>query len=116
MTYIEVFLLMIGAHALCDYPLQGDFLARAKNPNIAVPGVPWWQAMLTHSIIHGLAVGLIVGYFFNPIFAIVLAIAEITTHFVTDQLKCDGLIDFSQDQFMHVVWKLAWCIILLLRS
>lgn len=42
--------LMIGLHMLADYPLQGDFLAKAKNRRVPVPGVPWWQALGAHSI------------------------------------------------------------------
>ena len=35
-----LFWLMVG-HALADYPLQGDFLAKAKNRTAPIPGVPW---------------------------------------------------------------------------
>jgi hypothetical protein len=34
---------LVAAHALCDYPLQGDFLARAKNRAAPIAGVPWYQ-------------------------------------------------------------------------
>jgi hypothetical protein len=35
---------LIAGHALADYPLQGDFLSRAKNRSAPIPGFPWWQA------------------------------------------------------------------------
>lgn len=35
---------LIAGHFLCDYPLQGDFLSKAKNRVNPIPGVPWYQA------------------------------------------------------------------------
>lgn len=41
---------LLVAHALCDYPLQGDFLARGKNrhawPSV-LDGVAVWPHALT---------------------------------------------------------------------
>lgn len=34
---------LVAGHALADYPLQGDFLARAKNRTAPIAGFPWWQ-------------------------------------------------------------------------
>lgn len=33
-----IFALMLAGHALADYPLQGDFLAKAKNRANPIPG------------------------------------------------------------------------------
>jgi hypothetical protein len=38
---LKLFLLLLVVHALCDYPLQGGFLARGKNEINPIPGVPW---------------------------------------------------------------------------
>lgn len=98
-------LLMFGglmvAHALCDYPLQGDFLARAKNRHAPIPDVPWWQAMFAHCLIHAGAVAFLTGYWW-------LGVAEFVVHFVTDDLKCRGKINFNQDQAIHWVAKALW--------
>ena len=61
MSPIVMLAALIAAHAVCDYPLQGDFLAKAKNRTMPIPGVPWWQALGAHAAIHGGAVGLITG-------------------------------------------------------
>lgn len=94
--------LLVG-HALCDYPLQGPFLSQAKNPTAPIPGVPWWQAMLAHSAIHGGAVGLVTGVWW-------LGIAEAWMHFFIDYAKCRGAIGYTQDQAIHVVCKIVWVV------
>lgn len=92
---------LLTAHALCDYPLQGDFLARAKNRTAPIPGVPWWQALAAHSMIHGGAVALITGIWW-------LGVAESAVHWITDDTKCRGGIGFNADQAIHISCKLAW--------
>lgn len=93
--------LLWAAHALCDYPLQGDFLARGKNHKVPIPGVPWYQCLAAHSLIHGGAVGLITGSFW-------LGLVEFTIHALTDFAKCDGRIGFDVDQAIHYGCKVAW--------
>lgn len=94
------FALLIG-HALADYPLQGDFLARAKNRKQPIPGVPWWQAMTAHAAIHGGVVWLITGH---P----QLALAEFVAHWLIDSAKCEGRIGFNTDQALHALCKALW--------
>jgi hypothetical protein len=95
---------LIGAHALADYPLQGDFLAKAKNRSAPIPGVPWWQALGAHAIIHGAAVAAITK---SP----ALGVAETIIHAVTDDLKCRGKLTYNQDQAIHLGCKLLWALI-----
>ena len=92
---------MLVLHAVCDYPLQGDFLAKAKNRTAPVPGVPWWQALTAHAAIHAGAVGFITG-------SVWLALAELVVHWLTDDAKCRGEISFNQDQAIHVACKVSW--------
>jgi hypothetical protein len=106
MTPIEMGLALIAAHALADYPLQGDFLSKAKNRSAPIPGVPWWQAMSAHAAIHGGAVGLITGYWW-------LGVAEAAVHFWIDDLKCRGKLSFNQDQFFHIAFKALWLFVAL---
>jgi hypothetical protein len=101
LTLLEMFLVLVAVHALCDYPLQGDFLARAKNRGAPMPGVPWWQAMSAHAAIHGGSVALITG-------SIWLGLAEFCAHFIIDDLKCSGRISFNKDQAAHIGCKMAW--------
>lgn len=104
MTPLALLASLIAAHALCDYPLQGDFLAKAKNRTTPIPGFPWYQALGAHAAIHAGAVGLLTG-------SLPLALAEAIAHFVTDDLKCRGRIGLNADQAIHIVCKLLWTII-----
>lgn len=95
---------LIVAHALADYPLQGDFLSRAKNRTAPIPGVPWYQAMGAHVVIHGGFVWAITGLWW-------LGVAEAVFHAITDDLKCRSRITFNQDQSVHLALKVAWALI-----
>ena len=102
---IELFLLMVAAHALSDYPLQGDFLAKAKNHTAPIAGVPFYQALGAHSAIHAGFVGVITG-------SIWLGLAEFIVHVATDYAKCDGRISYNTDQAIHIICKAAWVFLL----
>lgn len=98
---LTLFLALVVAHALCDYPLQGDFLSRAKNRAAPIAGVPWYQAMGAHAAIHAGAVALLTG-------SVWLGLAEFVAHFIIDDLKCRGRLTFNADQAAHLACKLAW--------
>lgn len=98
---MEILALLIVGHAIADYPLQGDFLARAKNHTAPIEGVPWYQALLAHSAIHAGFVGIITG-------SIWLGFAEFIIHAATDRAKCSGRISYNTDQAIHVGCKVAW--------
>lgn len=101
MGEIEMFGALLLAHALADYPLQGDFLSKAKNRTAPIPGVPWQQALGAHAVIHGGFVGAITGLWW-------LGVAEAVAHWLTDDAKCRGRISFNQDQAIHVACKVLW--------
>ena len=98
---------LVAGHALADYPLQGDFLAKAKNRANPIPGVPYWQALGAHSAIHGGFVALITGVWW-------LFFAEAAIHWLTDDAKCNGKLTFNQDQAVHIVCKVVWLIVAVL--
>ena len=102
---LNTFLSLAAGHALCDYPLQGDFLARGKNHKSPLAGVPWYQCLLAHAAIQGGMVGLVTG---NA----VLGVAEFCSHALIDYGKCDGKYGFNTDQTLHLLCKMAWCLIL----
>jgi hypothetical protein len=104
MTFLSLFGALTAAHAICDYPLQGDFLARAKNRAAPIAGVPWYQALGAHAIIHGGAVALLTGIPF-------LGLLEAAAHAFIDDLKCTGRIGFNVDQAAHIGCKLLWAAI-----
>ena len=107
---------MMFGHALADYPLQGDFLARAKNRAAPIPGIPWYQALGAHSVIHGGCVFLALAGF-NPLAAIGCGIAETVAHAVIDDAKCMGRLSssptraFNIDQALHTACKALWALI-----
>lgn len=104
MNWLLLFYLL-AAHGVCDYPLQGDFLARGKNHTAPLAGVPWYQCLFWHAMIHAGAVALITH-------SLTLGLAELLLHFVIDYMKCDGHFTFNGDQATHVLCKVVWWIAL----
>lgn len=95
--------LLISAHFLADYPLQGDFLALNKSrrgPNY----VPWWQELLAHSFIHGGFVEAITGLWW-------LGLLEVAIHASTDHLKFEKRIGINADQLIHIACTFIWSFI-----
>src|SRR5690606_16479635 len=89
--------LLVG-HALGDYVLQNDFIARAKNHTDDL-GKHMYKAVLpSHAGIHAGFVLLVTG-------SSLLAIFEFITHSWIDFLKCDKRITFYKDQCLHVLSK-----------
>ena len=106
-TTTILFLLLVG-HAVADYPLQGDFLSRAKSYKNPIPGIDWWIALAMHCLIHAGAVWVVTG-------STLLAVCEFVVHFIIDIAKCGGRISFRTDQLLHSIFKVAivaaWSII-----
>ncbi|WP_431014573.1 DUF3307 domain-containing protein [Bradyrhizobium pachyrhizi] len=101
----EAFAWMLIGHALADYPLQGDWLSKAKNPTLAlVPGeVIWPGALLAHAAIHAGAVKLATGSW-------ALAACEFVAHAAIDLWKCRGGLSYNGDQAAHLLCKIAWAV------
>jgi len=106
MTPVEILALLIVAHFLADYPLQGDFLAKAKNRTAPIPGIPFWHPLTAHASIHGGFVGFITG-------SLWLALAETVIHWITDDAKCRGWISYNTDQAIHLGCKMIWVAIII---
>lgn len=106
--FIELLALLLIWHALADYPLQGDFLARAKSRFAPTPGVPWQWALASHAAIHAGGVWLITGIGW-------LALLEFASHALIDDVKCEAgnryeghrmaRYAFHIDQWAHVAVK-----------
>jgi hypothetical protein len=91
-------LLLCGAHWLADYPLQPDFLVKAK-----IEGPLRVYHLIAHAGIHATMVLLITK---SP----ALALAEWVLHAVIDEGKTKGKISFGQDQALHLLCKLLWLV------
>jgi len=102
----EMLGLLLAAHFLCDYPLQGDYMAQAKNRHTpaGANGI-WIHVLIGHAVIHGAAVGIITG---SP----VLGLAEVAVHWLTDFLKCEKRISYHVDQAIHIAAKVLWVVLL----
>lgn len=92
-------------HALTDFPLQGDFLARAKNHRAPVAGVPWRVALAMHCLIVAGGVALILPWPY--------AVIEFFFHWITDWTKNEGQFGegekgFLVDQLWHVFARLVY--------
>lgn len=105
------FLFILGAllffHFLADYPLQGDFLARAKNHVEPIPNVSWRHALFAHSFIHAGFVYLVTGQ-------VLFFLIELIGHAITDHEKCKGELTFNMDQTIHISMKFMYALILVL--
>lgn len=98
---LTLILYLLAAHWVCDYPLQGDFLANAKmNGPLRV------YHLIAHSGIHAAAVALITGNIW-------LGLAEWVAHTIIDQKKVEGYTTFAVDQALHILCKMIWVTILL---
>lgn len=98
---------LVAAHFLFDYPLQGDWLSKIKNPNVKlVPNETIWPlALLGHAWIHAWAVLFITNRYD-------FFVVEFITHAITDYAKCLGTITYNQDQAMHLMIKLMFVALL----
>jgi len=103
----DAFIALVAAHFICDYPLQGDTVAREKNPHSTSAlqkHVPWYYWMTAHAATHGLAAALITH-------SSVIGIAEFAAHFACDWLKCRGRVSIHIDQSFHLACKAAWAVL-----
>lgn len=96
-----LFKMAIG-HALGDFALQSDFMAKFKSRKSE--SEMWMHVLLAHSLIHGGAVYIATGNEY-------LGIAETICHALIDHSKCEGWIGFHTDQWLHIVCKGCWAII-----
>ena len=100
------FALAIG-HAIADFPLQGDFLARGKDRHQAFiqlvdgqenPKYLWAYLMTAHCLIQAGFVWIITG-------SALLGFVEFVLHWIIDAIKCDNRTSFEVDQLLHLLTK-----------
>lgn len=91
---LTVIQLLVAAHFIFDFPLQGDYLAKAKHPE----NKNWLIHMTAHCYLHAIAVAIITNSTF-------LGLAEFILHFKTDYDKCMNKLTFNEDQLFHLIHK-----------
>jgi Protein of unknown function (DUF3307) len=111
---IVLFFAFLIGHAVGDYPLQNEFMARGKNRHLppvcpdAVPGL-WVYCMTAHALTHAGIVWIISG-------CALLGAIEAVMHWLIDFLKMEKKISFLVDQALHVVCKAAYVAAIVIMS
>ena len=104
---INLWWLSVG-HALADFVLQTDTMAKGKNrhrkPHSGPDGKyqPAWGYWLSaHALIHGGVVALVTG-------SVLLGVLESICHAMIDFGKGEDWYGFNADQTLHVGCKIIW--------
>lgn len=100
---------LLVAHALADFSLQTDAMAKGKNRNFRpdyVPEgqkyVPCWPYWLTaHALIAGGGVYWATGN-------LLCGVLEVVIHWFADYAKCDNRTGPNLDQGIHLVARLGY--------
>ena len=92
---------LIMGHAIADFALQSEWMAKHKSHKDSLAYVPWYYVLGSHGLIHGAAVFFITGSW-------ILGLAESILHGVIDFGKCDGRYNIHVDQGLHLMCKIAW--------
>ncbi len=102
---LPLFFAFAIAHALGDFPLQGDYIAREKCRRTAANRQSWFIALTAHSLIHSGLVWIISG-------SVMIAVAELCLHWLIDFGKGEGGYDDATDQLLHLLCKVVYVIVL----
>ena len=87
-----LFAVLMMGHALGDFALQNDYVAREKKNSLIV--------MSMHCLIHA-------GIVLFLTASVPAAAFQYFSHFVIDKMKCEGSISFREDQALHTAVMLA---------
>lgn len=98
----SIFFQLLVGHAIADFALQSDTMAREKRPN----KIFWHYWLFAHSLTHGGMVYIVTD---NYLFGV----AETILHFLCDYCKCRRWLTVHQDQFLHILCKLGYVTTLL---
>lgn len=100
-----LFAAFVVIHALADFPLQGDYLARQKTRRSAGSHSEWLIALGAHSVIHAGGVWLVSG-------SLLLGLVELICHALIDLGKGEEKYGLVTDQSLHLGCKLIYAMIL----
>lgn len=114
MTAPELVFRLLCGHALADFVLQTEWIARNKNRHASPLGydpalhgakqVIWPYVLSAHAATHGLAVALATGSY-------LLGTAEALAHWLIDFGKCERWYGIHADQAAHLSLKAVWLIL-----
>lgn len=92
---MQVLFWLLCVHALTDFSLQTDAMAKGKNRHVSTSPVGWPYWLTAHVLIAGGGVGLVLG---SPLIGALYALS----HWVTDWAKCEGRTTIHIDQAIHL--------------
>lgn len=99
--FFDVFILLVLAHFITDYALQGAVMDISKNRRTVTGKTMWRNALPAHCAINAAGVVMIT---FNPL----IGVGEFIAHGLTDFLRTEGRYNFHIDQAIHIGTKLIW--------
>jgi len=101
--------MLIAGHAIADFWMQSDALAKMKNRHRATDPSPgqtpqaiWPYALTAHAIHHGAVVGYLTD-------SLQIGVAETAAHWLIDFGKCENWYGIHVDQVLHLLCKVGWC-------
>lgn len=105
---------LIASHAICDFALQSDAMAKGKNRHNRTTPPPgakyqpsWMHWLSAHATIHGTGVALALAACGRADLWW-LGIGEAIAHATIDFHKCDNRIGMNTDQALHYACKGLW--------
>lgn len=111
MAFLDLLFQFFVLHALLDFALQPNVMASAKcrhsryHQRAGDDFPPWYYWLGAHSLGHGGAVYIISGN-------LALGLVETVLHALIDHVKCEKKTSIAIDQGLHILCKVAYCIIL----
>ena len=110
---MTLFLKLLMAHALTDFPLQSDSMAKGKNrynkPNSVPTGqklTPCWIYWLSaHALINGAGVYVVTQ-------RADLSVIEVCCHWIIDFMKCENVTNPHVDQALHIATKILYVVVI----
>jgi hypothetical protein len=113
---IQIFFILMIGHAIADFALQSDVMAKLKNRHNEqeaalktkfgkkyVPCWGWWLS--AHGLIHA---GMVLVITQN----VWLAMIEFVLHTSIDFVKCEGKTNPNVDQLLHIICKFSYALYL----
>jgi len=98
---LSLFAAFVVIHALADFPLQGEYLARQKFRRRADSRSDWIIALSAHCVIHAGGVWLVSG-------SLAIGAVELMLHGLIDLGKGEEKFGTATDQLLHVGCKLGY--------